>query len=121
MQIINHTFLATVPTTTLSRDLLRLRIQKDEFKDEEWAEDKQIDEFVKLFPDIILAIVDTRSPRNGFTYYYLDVDGSVITQTPDVTNALPERPIVRLAATGNHFLSVVRHPNYSKGNSAECV
>jgi len=115
MQIINHSFLATVPTTTLPRNLLRLRIQKDEFKDEEWAEDKQIDEFVKLFPDTILAIVDTRSPKNGFTYYYLDVDGSVITQTPDVTNALPERPIVRLADSGNHFLSVVRHPTIQRG------
>lgn len=107
MAIVKHGFLETVPKGTLPRDSLRLRIQGPDFKDEEWAEDEQIDEFVKQF-DVILAVVDTRNPGVGYVYYYLGEGGNVITHVPESGTSLPNnKPTIRLAATGNHFLSVV--------------
>lgn len=102
------TFLSSIPEETKPRNSLRLFIQEEQFKDEEWADDKIFDEFVKKFPNIILAIVDTRRPDMGFVYYYLEND-SVITNRPDMQIPLPNRDIIKIAATGNHFLSVVSH------------
>jgi uncharacterized protein (TIGR04141 family) len=110
MQLIHHPFLASVHHTTLPRNRLRLHIQGKNFKDDEWADDQSIDACVKKL-DLILAIVDTRTPENGFTYYYLGKDGEVVTHTPDNLSPLPIKPIIRLAATGNHYLSVVTHPD----------
>ncbi len=109
MQVIKHPFLNEVSLSTLPRDSLRLRIQGENFKDKEWAEDEQIDACVKKF-DIILAIVDTRTPENGYTYYYVGEDEEVITHTRYDNSLLPNKSIVRLAATGNHYLSVVSDP-----------
>lgn len=111
MQLIKHPFLNEVPSTTLPRDSLRLRLQGVDFKDKEWAEDQHIDQFVKSFNDIILAVVDTRAPENGFTYYYMNVDGEVVTHAPDNKLPLPPKNIIRLAATGNHYLSIVSYPS----------
>lgn len=107
MKLLKYSFLNDVPEGTLPRDSLRLVIQGKEFKDKEWIEDKQIDNFVKNFEDVILAIIDTRHPDNGFTYYYLGDDKEVITHSPTDTTPLPSREYTFfLAATGNHFLSV---------------
>jgi hypothetical protein len=114
MENLTHPFLAEIPDGTLPRDSLRLRIQGDEFKDEEWAGDKQIDKFVREF-NVLLAIVDTRTPVNGFVAYYLNEDGSVKTHVPDDVSPLPDKSIIRIAATGTHFLSVKIHPALLNG------
>lgn len=114
MQLTNHPFLKEVPEGTLPRDSLRLRIQGVEFKDQEWADDRIFDTLVKEI-NIILAIVDTRNPEAGFVCYYQGEDGGVITNAHGEM-PLPDKPIVRLAATGNHFLSVSAHPNLARGS-----
>lgn len=110
MRKIGHVFLTEILSETLPRDSLRLRIQGEKFRDKEWADYRQIDKFVEEF-DIVLGVIDTRNPQHGFTYYYLGDDGQVVTQIPDEQILLPNKPIIRLAYTGNHFLSVVTHPN----------
>mgnify|MGYP005843068357 CR=1 FL=1 len=113
-----HHFCASVPKGTLTMDSLRLRVQGQDFKDEEWVDDKQIDEFLKKFPDILLAVVHTRFPQNGFTCYFYDVTkkNTTILSPQDLESNLPNnKNIMRLAYTGNHFLSVVKHPELEKG------
>lgn len=107
MELIGHDFLQTVQKETLPRDSLRLCIQGQDFKDQEWAEDRIIDEMVKKI-DVILPIIDTRSPENGYVYYYLGNNGEFITHIPDDGSSLPNKKIIKVAATGNHFLSVVK-------------
>jgi hypothetical protein len=114
MQLINHPFLADVPAGTLPRDSLRLFIQGADFQDEQWADDKVIDEFAKRF-NLILAIVDTLNPDAGFVCYYANEESEVITNAHGEM-PLPRVPIIRLAATGNHFLSVLKHPNLARGS-----
>jgi hypothetical protein len=109
MQLISHSFLEAVPYGTLPRDSLRLLIQGKDFEDEQWAEDGHFDVFVKKI-DVILAIIDTRRPEDGYVYYYLGEDKEVITRVSDSDISLPNKSIIRLAATGNHFLSVVSEP-----------
>lgn len=111
LQRLHHPVLTEIPATTLPRDFLRLRIQGELFRDREWAEDQQIDAFIHQFPDLILAIVDTRRPETGFVHYYMGEDREVITHVSGHGAILPDRLLVRLAATGNHFLSVVRDPS----------
>jgi hypothetical protein len=110
MEKINHSILSEIEETTLLRDLLRSRVQGEQFKDLEWADHIQIDSFVKMF-DVILAVADTRTPEVGFTYYFLR-DGEVITKMPGVNEIfLPQRKqILKIATIGNHFLSVINHP-----------
>src|SRR5690606_3038029 len=82
MGIIDHSFLKGVSEGTLPRDSLRLRLQGENFKDEEWADDRQFHKLVKEF-DVTLAIIDTRGPENGYIYYYLGDNREVITHVPD--------------------------------------
>lgn len=108
MEITDHSYLQTVPEGTLARDSLRLLVQGEQFKDQEWVEDKQIDELVKKL-DVILAFVSTMNPEHGYTYYYLGDDGNVGTHIPGDGTVLPANKLIfKLASTGNHFLSVVR-------------
>jgi hypothetical protein len=104
-----------IPDGTMIRDILRLRVQGKSFKDCEWAEDETIDEFLKQFPQCVLVFVDTRMPELGFNNCrFVSEEGEVIT----ITNAdyFPAgKKILRLAATGNHFMSVVGHPLLSAG------
>jgi hypothetical protein len=115
MQLINHLHVRNIPEGTESSDSLRLAVQRENFRDREWAEDSTFDSFVTEFPDVILAIIDTRNPERGFTCYYIDEDGTVTTNNGDMEIELPDRPIIRLAATGNHFLSVRVHPQLDAG------
>ena len=110
MEKINHSILSEKEETTLLRDLLRSRVQGEQFQDLEWADHRQIDSFVKIF-DVILAVADTRTPEDGFTYYFLE-DGEVITKIPESSEILlPQgKQVLKIATTGNHFLSVVNHP-----------
>lgn len=108
--IINHQSLHDRSLGTELCDILRLRVQGEKFKDREWADQMQIDEFVREF-DVILAVVDTRRPEVGFTYYFLDAENNLRTKAPTADIPLPQgKTIVKIATTGNHFLSVLEHP-----------
>lgn len=108
MKLMGHPFLNEVPEATKPRDSLRLRIQGEDFKDEEWAEHEDFLTFATKFSDLILAIIDTRNPEAGYTYHYLDTEGNLKTHVPDDPTPLPNnKETIKLAATGNHFLSVV--------------
>ena len=112
MQTINHPFLFDVPVGGVPHLCLRNRVNSS--NKGEWAEDATIDEFVTEVP-VILAIVDTRRPDSGYVCYYLDADGTVMTNS-DIDLFLPtDKPIIRIAATGNHFLSVVQNPELNAG------
>ncbi len=110
MASVDHRFLKTVPNGTLPRDSLRILIQGTEFQDREWAEErKHIEELVKEL-DVILSVVDTRNPEPGFTHYFMHECGEIITVVPDERIELPEKITIKIATTGNHFLSVKQHP-----------
>lgn len=120
MRLIKHQFLTSVPHGTEPRDSLRLRVQGSGFQDATWADDDTIEKFLIEFPDVILAIADTRYPTAGFvvryrdpqrgSMLYADYDAAVQTVLND-----PNRSIIRIAATGNHFLSVTAHPALDTG------
>lgn len=113
MQLINHPFTSNVPPGTLAHDSLRLYLQGADFQDREWADNALFDTFVRRF-DLILAIVDTRCAEAGFVCYYKKGVGEVL-MNPCASLPLPDLPIIRLAATGNHFLSVRSHPELMQG------
>jgi Ran GTPase-activating protein (RanGAP) involved in mRNA processing and transport len=117
MKIINHNSIQNVPVGTDVSNSLRLAVQGANFRDREWADDSTFDTFVTEFPDVILAIIDTRNPSAGFTCYYVNDDGVVITNTgEEYSLTIPQdKMIIRIAATGNHFLSVRAHPNLERG------
>ena len=113
MQLLEHPFLKEVPEGTLPRDSLRLRVQGEKFKDKEWADEEAIYTLVKQF-HLILAVVDTRSPAGGFTCYHEGEDGKIVVNRGEIP--LPEgMNIMKLAHTGNHFLSVLGHPQLERG------
>ena len=113
MQLLGHVFLESIPYGTAPHDSLRLAIQGSEFKDQAWADDQIIDKFVLLFSELVLAVIDTKNPQLGFVCYYADQSGEIITNIGD--NLLPNKMIIRIASTGNHFLSVINHPAILNG------
>jgi hypothetical protein len=100
-----------IPITngTCIADALRLRVQGEYFQDQEWADNHHIETFVRTF-NTILAVIDTRYVSAGFTYYYHDENEHNITNRGDMPLP-PNKPLLKLAYTGNHFLSVVNHPS----------
>jgi len=112
MQLINHSFINTIPFGTTPYDSLRLAMPTQQFFDQEWNAKHAIDEFAKRFDDIILAVIDTRRPQRGFFCYYVE-GNTVTTNTGEIS--LPNKLILRVAATGNYFLSVRRHPELAEG------
>ncbi len=108
LQHVHSDILDDIPEGTSGADFLRLQIQENNFNDREWADDQDFRTVVNRFPDIVLAVIDTRNPNAGFTYYYIDDQGNTITNPGDPDLIIPEdRLILRIAATGNHFMSVV--------------
>jgi hypothetical protein len=108
MRLINHTFLDCHLEGTEDHDRLRLKIQGREFKDGQWADVQEIEKLVLEF-DLVLAIVDTRSPQDGLHYYY-KVDNDSISDTKRESDLDHTKKIIKLAYTGNHYLSVLNHP-----------
>lgn len=104
MKLINHVFLLTVHNSTLPRDSLRLWIQGVEFRDGEWAGQIEIEKLARRL-DVIVAIIDTRDKTRRFVYHYID-DTNNYKHTPNQLN-LDQKLIIKLAFTGNHYLSVV--------------
>ena len=112
MKTINHPFLFDVPVGGVPH--LYLRNILNSSNEGEWAEDRTIDEFVTKVP-VILAIVDTRRPDDGYVCYYLGADKTVTTN-PDIDLFLPtDKPIIRIAATGNHYISIMKNPELNAG------
>jgi hypothetical protein len=112
LQLLQHPFINTIPQGTEIHDVLRSRVQGAAmFNDGEFADyPEMIDSAREL--NIIIAIVDTLHPETEFLYHYINENGN-----PDYTNNLDtiaehirNRPIVRLAYTGNHYLSVIAAP-----------
>lgn len=64
--------------------------------------------------DVGIAVVDTRHPEAGFTLWFKNSAGDVV-QTSDPVSFQQIPYVIRLAKTGNHFLSVLIHPALAKG------
>lgn len=87
---------------------LRSLVQGEKFKDKEWADDRQIEGLSEKL-DLIIAVVDTRNPQHGYSYRYKDKNGGI--QIFSKEEALgTEKRIIKLAYTGDHFLSVSKDP-----------
>ena len=89
-----------------------------------WAEDDDLDQFVRAFSGrYVLAIVDTRMPQCGYSYRYLNREGELITNNGSNLSLFDiprNRSIIRIAATGNHFLSVISGPCGLDSESVSC-
>jgi hypothetical protein len=113
LQLLQHPFINTVPVGTDVHDILRLRAQGSAFQDRTDADYPDIIALARNL-NVIVAIVDTRYPENGFMYHYINQ-----TEHPDFTRDLNtieidymrNRQILRLAFTGNHYLSVIATPS----------
>ena len=116
MRITSHSFISTIPIGTFPQDSLRLHVQGESFKDNEWADIQEILQAVRQL-NIAIAIVDTRSPALGFRCYYpiSNTDSGEVAETYDPALMPVDVPVMRLAYTGNHYLSVHTHPSLSKG------
>jgi len=108
LEHLDHPFISEIPKGTQGNDSLRLRIQGDAFKDREWADYLEVMEASKKL-NVIVAIVDTRVPSSRLMYYYRDNEGrDIYTQhRAEISSSVA---VVKLAYTGNHYLSVTNHP-----------
>ncbi|HEV2524225.1 MAG TPA: hypothetical protein VGU44_03740, partial [Gammaproteobacteria bacterium] len=92
---------------TALTDILRRR-STPEFRDRDWAGEEEILAIAREF-NIVIAIVDTRSEEPVFQYHLVDWKGKP-NRTRD-KNELPNgQPVIELAYTGNHYLSVTSKP-----------
>ena len=109
-----HPFLSSIPSGTSAHDSLRLKVQGELFKDREWADITEILSSVERL-NIIIAIIDTRHPNLGFRCYYPDDATGTARETYDPVELPSKYNVVRLAFTGNHYLSVTSHPAIKAG------
>jgi predicted house-cleaning noncanonical NTP pyrophosphatase (MazG superfamily) len=109
-RLIAHPFLQEVPPGTEPHALLRLRVQGQAYKDGEWSSDEDLAQFISRF-GVTIAVVDTRfleAPSYTYKFLVQEADGSSTIQEVFDPSAITNRnPIIRLAYTGDHFLSVV--------------
>ncbi|MAP25060.1 MAG: hypothetical protein CMM87_05980 [Rickettsiales bacterium] len=117
LTILGHEFISTVPFGTSGADSLRFKIQEGDFTDREWADHQEMIKFVKKFKDTILCYIDTRHPKMGFSaFFYDERTQKVEVYFPKDKRPLPEhKKIIRLAFTGNHYMSVHAHPALNDG------
>lgn len=115
LQLINHTFINTANKNKELHKSLRELIQGEDCKDREWANDNQHIKSLVENLDIIVAVVDTRHPHAGFVCYYVDDENEYTINTGAEGIPLPSKPIIKIAYTGNHFLSVQTHPVLTNG------
>jgi hypothetical protein len=104
----NHEFCKTIAEKTSLGKNLRQQIQGESFKDKEWAGEEEMIILMRKL-NCVVAIADTRYPNNGFTYHYINTLGDA-DRTIDPTQLPQPSPIVKLAFTGNHYMSVTSHP-----------
>ena len=92
---------------------IRRQVQGSAFKNYEWAGDDELNSFVQKFK-VILAVIYTRTPEGGFSDVRYSSNNDVVHLS--ISDSIPiDMPIVRIAYTGNHFLSVHLHPQLSNG------
>ena len=113
LKAINHPFINTIPSGTASNDSLRLLIQGKRFQDKEWAGYPEILRLAQKLK-VIVSIVDTRHPDLGFVYHYVKTDDS-LDHTNDDTVLPKDIPTIKIAFTGNHYLTVLKHPKLVQG------
>ncbi len=106
-------FLSGIPKETALHDSLRLLVQGRDFNDKEWAGSEEIFKIVRQTRSIV-AIIDTRHPHLGFHCYFSNVQGND-EDTHQFLEASIDLPIIRLAFTGDHYLSVMAHPALEVG------
>ena len=104
LRFIKHKILKEIPSGTAVHDVLRLRVQGLAFQDKEWADYPEILALCKKL-NCVVAIADTRKPFLGFVYYSTQKNGHL-----DIQRSLralsANKPVIQLAFTGNHYLSV---------------
>lgn len=116
IKLIDNELLYKISPTTEHHDWVRGKVQGVQFKDREWADDTTFIQFIKEFPNFILSVIDTRFPINGFTCYYYSNNEIIVNTGNDNSLIMPiNNKIIRIAATGNHFLSVRSHPAMING------
>ncbi|MCD6055142.1 MAG: putative serine/threonine-protein kinase isoform [Gammaproteobacteria bacterium] len=115
MKMTNRPFLArlNIPEGTQLHDSLRLLVQGEHFNDREWANINEIYSLAERSNSIV-AIIDTRYPHLGFRCYFIDTLGER-QETYHAVEVPSDQPIIRLAYTGDHYLSVRSHPVLGQG------
>jgi hypothetical protein len=96
-------------TGTELHNVLRARVQEDNFRDNEYADTRDVIEMARTL-NVVIAIVDTRFPNLGFMYHYMDNNGLYQLTNNRMDVRWLNRTIIRLAYTGNHYLSVETGP-----------
>lgn len=109
LRLISHYMLDEMPTNFEPHVFLRRLVQGDNYRDEEWVEHEDIFTLIRQTL-LVIGIIDTRHPHNGFRYYYLN-QRNEIRETTNVADITSHAGIVRLAYTGDHYLSVISFPN----------
>tara|TARA_B000000565_G_C23781595_1_gene376181 strand:+ start:1001 stop:4711 length:3711 start_codon:yes stop_codon:yes gene_type:complete len=117
LERLGHKFISNVTRGTEPSDSLRLKIQGRKFKDKEWAGQQEMINFAQEFKDVILCFIDTRYPDAGFAaFFYNEKTKKVEEYNPKEERPLPiDKKIVRLAFTGNHYMSVLEQPALGNG------
>lgn len=107
---IGHPLLRSLQEGTELHTLLRYRAQGRDFEDYQWADYYDMMELAKSL-DLVFAIAFVSHLESGFRYYYYEADsrGNVQPRETRDENDLPKHKptIIRLAYTGNHYLSVL--------------
>lgn len=112
LERIGHEFVKQNKSATPLHTVLRLLVQGAErFQDKEWAGDAEL-AIVSNRLNLVVAVVDTRYPQRGYVYYYTDEQGTECIAFDALH--LPNKPMIKLAYTGNHFLSVNEEPGNKK-------
>jgi tetratricopeptide (TPR) repeat protein len=110
LQLLKHPFLKQIPLTRAPHDFLRSKIQGTSYHNREWAGDDEIEKTAHEL-NIVIAIINTTHPDSGYTYYYFNKGETLATiNVGQITTPPPDQQVIKLAFTGNHFLSVRQEP-----------
>ncbi len=113
-------------------------VYKNNYPLAEWAEDNEMKKFAELYPNVALLIVNTLTPQHGYYQLYFQNKDNVVHTTYQGENSLSvdgmeldgdeatkltslhelvknKKYIVRIAYTGNHYMSVVYNPQLKTG------
>lgn len=92
-----------------AHEFVRRKVQDKKYQDREQATEEHFRSFVQIF-GTALAIIDTRHPAKGFNTRYFDGQ-RIVHVFPLHLVLLPQNmPVVKIAATGDRFLSVITTP-----------
>ncbi len=117
--LLKHSLVDEVQQDTRLYDVLRLRVSEHfgvEFQDRDWSGDEDTFEFLARYLNVTIATVDTKSTVDSrpdkleiheYRYYYLKQDNS-FDETKDRAEIPTDKPIVKLAYNGVHYMSVTK-------------